>query len=50
MTITELLLALAMFAGLATLRFGVPLIITLLIKQILLKISPTEISPTVQTI
>lgn len=40
MTITELFLALAIFAGLATLRFGVPLVITLLIKQLLLKIVP----------
>jgi hypothetical protein len=40
MTIAELFLALAVFAGLATLRFGVPIVITLLIKQLLLKLFP----------
>ena len=42
MSIYEFFMAIAIFAGLATLRVGVPLLITVLIKQLLLKITSTQ--------
>jgi len=41
MSITELFLAISILAGMAFVRIGVPLIITLLIKQLLQKFTPT---------
>ena len=42
MTISDLPMILLVFFGLATLRFGVPLMITLLIKLVLVRFSQTQ--------
>ena len=42
MSITELFLAISILTGMAFLRIGVPLIITLLIKQVVLKFVPAN--------
>ncbi len=42
MSITEFFIVVVVFAGLATLRVGVPLLITILIKQLLLKITSIQ--------